>query len=431
MNKDQFFCHLNSAEIANLIMTAQKSVVYAAPSIQLKSATAMVNISEQLGVEMLTVTLDIDEWVLRMGYGKLEAIQKLQDANIVISHSPQIRGGLLIVDDQGFSFTPTALYLEAENNNPDAYNAIRLTSEQVKEALARLSPVAKCIAIAQAKTQEEKQKLKEISVDIPSKPLEQSRLEEVSKSIKEVPPVEFDIARQVRVYSSYLQYVEISLTGAAIQRHKLVIPKELQMFGVNNKEIENRLRTTFDLLDKSSSLSSKTLEDELNKIRDDFAPSLGKNHGRVLLQSSKKLFKERIAEFETKLKQHIDDVKKSLETELDNSKSVIAEYYLPFVKNAKPDSLSASFMGEPTDDKIKEWIKGEFLDSAFPKLDKLTMKLNVSYKDVTFETLNQNDFLEAVKKAFPYENWDKTYQEFQAAAQKDNKQSDQSCLWNM
>jgi hypothetical protein len=30
-------------------------------------------------------------------------------------------------------------------------------------------------------------------------------------------PVRFDIARQVRVFNAYLQYVELKLTGAAIQ----------------------------------------------------------------------------------------------------------------------------------------------------------------------------------------------------------------------
>ena len=40
------------------------------------------------------------------------------------------------------------------------------------------------------------------------------------------------------------------------------------------------------------------------------------------------------------------------------------------------------------------------------------MNLEVRYKDVTFETLNQLDFLDAVKQAFPRVDWDKAYSEF-------------------
>ena len=47
------------------------------------------------------------------------------------------------------------------------------------------------------------------------------------------------------------------------------------------------------------------------------------------------------------------------------------------------------------------------------------MQLDVRYKDVTFETLNQRDFLDAVKEAFPRIDWDKAYSEFRAAGEKD------------
>ncbi len=47
----------------------------------------------------------------------------------------------------------------------------------------------------------------------------------------EVPPVEFDIARQVRVFNAYLQYVEMKLSGAAIQRRRFAIPQSIQKLG--------------------------------------------------------------------------------------------------------------------------------------------------------------------------------------------------------
>ena len=53
------------------------------------------------------------------------------------------------------------------------------------------------------------------------------------------------------------------------------------------------------------------------------------------------------------------------------------------------------------------------------------MKLEVRYKDVTFETLNQSDFHEAVRAAFPYEDWDKAYDEFRAAAESDGRNHDE------
>lgn len=188
MSQQAFFCHLDSPAMVAFISSAQRAVVYAGPGIHMLPSQAMVEASKRLGPEMLSVNLDVDERMIRMGYGEFEAIMLLQANGIRINHSPLLRSGLLLVDDQGFSFTPTALYLEAESNDPAAHNAIRLTSDQVKEALARLSPVAKTIAIAQAQSKEEKQRLRELTIDVTSSPVERTHIDQVEKKFKRGSP---------------------------------------------------------------------------------------------------------------------------------------------------------------------------------------------------------------------------------------------------
>ena len=75
--------------------------------------------------------------------------------------TPGLRTGPVIVDHQGYIFMPTALYLEAEGQPAEAPNAMRLSKDLVTEALARLSPAAKAIAIAFAKTEKERQRISE------------------------------------------------------------------------------------------------------------------------------------------------------------------------------------------------------------------------------------------------------------------------------
>ena len=59
------------------------------------------------------------------------------------------------------------------------------------------------------------------------------------------------------------------------------------------------------------------------------------------------------------------------------------------------------------------------LSKVFPMAADLTKKMTLTdrYKDVTFETLNRNDFLHSVKNAFPLNDWDSTYAEFRAAGE--------------
>jgi len=422
MSTDALFCSLSSQSIAGLIRSARQAVCYAAPGIQSDIAQAMVETGGRLGPEMLTVCLDFDERVMRMGYGEIGAVQLLRNADVNVRSAPGLRTALVIVDDTGFIFTPTALYLEAEPTGGAAPNAIRMSGEQVAEALARLSPAAKAIAVAQAKTPEEKRRIEALPVDVGSAQIDDEQFAEVGIGLEEVPPVRFDLARQVRVFEPYLQYVELSLTGAAIQRHRLAIPPIIQKLG-SSKDLENRLRTTFELIEKGSKLSSKPLEDALNDIRKNFTPSLGKDHGRVVLKAAKPHLVERLAAFRAKLAKHQADVAAELQKHLDESRKQIVDYYLPRVLETPPDALLGQLLsGKPSEELARRWVDVE-LNRVFPNAESVIqeMKLDERFKDVTFETLNRDDFLESVKAAFPRIDWDKAYDEFRAAGERGGK----------
>jgi hypothetical protein len=416
---EPLFRSLDSAAMANDIRGAQRSVCYAAPGIQQEPANAMAALAKRHGPELITVCLDFDERVMRMGFGDLAAVRTLRDAGIVVRSTPGLRTGLVIVDEEGYIFTPTALYLEADQRASEAPNALRLSRDQVTEALARLSPAAKAIALVLAKSPEERERIKNQSVEVPSVEVVDTQFAAVEQRLKEAPPVPFDVARQVRIFESYLQYVELHLSGVAIQRRRIAIPKVIQNLGTD-EGVQSRLRTTFDLIERESALSSKPIEDELNDIRKNFTPSLGKAHGRVLLKAQKPLFEKRLTELLSKLEKFQAEVKGKLQKQLDLSREEIIKYYLPHVIKNPPDAFAGQLLTkEPTDEDGRRWLDWQ-LDLVFPKAEDLIRKMELEqiYKDVTFETLNKPDFLSLIKTAFPAVNWEKAYEEFRAAGEK-------------
>jgi hypothetical protein len=418
MNADTFFCHLSSNSIAEMIIKSQVPICYSAPGVQMVVAEAMVKAAKRLGADLVTVWIDFDERVMRMGYGDIDAIKTLREAGITVHHAAGLRSAVIIANDEGYTFTPTPLYLEAEPGD-DVRNAFRLTREQVAEVLARLSPAAKAIAVAMAQTPQEEKLISNLPEERNSVPVDTKKFEAVDRNLKEAPPVKFDVARQVRVFEPYLQYVELSLTGAAIQRQRLAIPPNIQKLG-GSQDLEGRLRTTFDLIEKRGKLSSKPLENDLNEIRKDFTPSLGKKHGRVVLKGAKHHLLDRLDKFRTKLKEHQKIVAETLQNHLNDSKMQIVEHYLKRVIDTPPDALlgQSSSGNKPSEEDARRWLESE-LNRVFPKAESLISKMTLGerYKDVTFETLNQADFLESVKIAFPYRDWEKTYNEFRAAGE--------------
>ena len=424
MAKDSFFCNLSSDRIEKIIERSNEYVCYVAPGIRSGPAAALKNATERLGKDMVVVWIDFDEHVMRMGYGELEAVKTLQDAGITVNHAPALRSSLILADGKGYAFTQTPLYLEAEPDN-NVRNAIELSRDQVSEALERFLPAPKVKAIALIDNQTENKIDCYLSLEKESTPITETLFNEVEKSLSEAPPAKFDIARQVRVFQPYLQYVELKREGAAIQRRRITIPPSIQKLGIG-KDIEGRLRTTFDLLEKDSELSSKELVDKLNEIRSDFTRSLGNNYGRVFLKINKPILSERLNKFREMLDKHEKKVKAGLQKKLDKSQTQILKYYLPIVIKNPPDVLIGQLTNKnDLKEMAKIWLKSE-LDKVFPKAETLTEKMTLveQYKDVCFETLNDAEFVNKIKILFPNANWDKPLKEFLAAKEKSNKTKD-------
>lgn len=427
---DPLFRSLSSIKIAELIRSAQRSVCFAAPGILREPAKAMAEVADRIGSELITVCLDFDEKVMRMGFGEMEAVNSLRKANIEVRTVHGLRTGLVIVDGEGYIFTPTALYLEADDRPTDAPNAMRLSQEQAKEALARLSPVAKMIAMAHADTEEERERIREQAEEVATEPVADQKVNEVEKRLTETPPVQFDIARQVRVYSSYLQYVELELKGAALQRRRLSIPPTVLNLG-NSEEIRGRLRTTFEVIEKNSmiSWSWKQMNDNLNDIRDELTRKLPDDAGRIVLKSEKPQLDKRLEEFKKELEQHRELVREELRETRDEAREQIVEYYLPIILKSPPVDLRYQFSRDrPADEEARERLAREWLDrkvkpefkKEFDRLksDVEKMHLIARYKDVTYETLNREDFLQSVQEQYPHINWARAHEEYRAAGEK-------------
>lgn len=413
---DPLFVSLDSKKIAKEVSRAKLYACYVAPGILDGPAEAFAELSTRLGPDRIVICLDFNEQVMRMGYGTLSAVATLRKAEICITTTSGLRIGLLIVDGDGFVFTPTALYLEADDRSSKAPNALRLSSSETEEALARLSAAAKRIALGSTSCKENVEEIEERPVEVESKEVDPDEFEKVEQRLEEAPPVRFDLARQVHVYNSYLQYVEIKLAGVAIQRRRLALPAHILGL-TDNDELAHRLKTTFDLIEKNNKLSSKNLEDMLNTIRINFTRVLKKGYGRVVLKSAKPHLEKRLQDFREQLDRHREQVRKDLQESLNDSRCQIIKYLLPNILESPPDRLIGMY-GRSDEWSARRWISHE-LDRLFPNAASLAedMRLDVRYKDLTFETLETEDFLKAVKAAFPGTDWETAHEEYRAVGE--------------
>ena len=123
--------------------------------------------------------------------------------------------------------------------------------------------------------------------------------------------------------------------------------------------------------------------------------------------------------FRDELKAHQDKVKKELQGHLHGVAEADRGSFCSS-RGHRPSRRHAWAVLEIRQSGGEKWLDSE-LGRAFPDAGALiqNMQLDVRYKDMTFEELNREDFLWAVKAAFPEIDWEKAYEEFRAAGEKE------------
>jgi hypothetical protein len=139
MRTKPLFVSLDSSCLAREISLAQRSVCYAAPGILKEPADALAALSRAFGPELITVCLDFDERVMRMGFGTLDAVKTLREAGIEVRSTTGLRTGLVIIDDQGCILPSVRLAADALQSVLQAYSdgrtmAVRVTFSGPSEA---------------------------------------------------------------------------------------------------------------------------------------------------------------------------------------------------------------------------------------------------------------------------------------------------------
>lgn len=401
-----WFLGLKVERICEEIRSAQTRIIYVAPGIREVVSEAIIGIMPRLGPDSITVIVDCDEETCRLGYGDIEAIELLSSNGVTVRQSTGLRLGLLVCDGRGWSFSPVALYVENDTQSVETANATVLVPEQIEALVAAVCPQV-------AETGEEQ------DAEIGVEPVKDAEVSEVENSLQIAPPLKFDIARQVRVFQPYIQYVDLHLQGCSIQRRVVNIPTTIVNHRVS-EELEKRLKTQFELIAANSELSDKHLQAELKGIRDTYIKSLGKPWGNVMLRGKRDDFDKEIKELRKKVEEHQAKVAQKLQQEIDRSRDQVVDALWRQIVDDPPAELRGQILTpSPDEETAKAWLKWK-LDGCFPTAEQITtkMELDCQFRDVTYETLNQEGFGKALRAAYPLVPWDKPFDEFHAAKEK-------------
>jgi hypothetical protein len=397
------FLHLSSGLACDLVHEARLRVLYCAPGLQQPLAAALVNCRRQLGRDAVRVVLDVADSTARMGYGDFDAVSLLIEGDVDVRVEAGLRTCVVVCDEVGYAFFTPPMLVETQDDKHVGPNALSMHPAQVQAVLDAMFPPSPPVGQPPAP-------------QVGKEQLTNSQMEKVKESLDANPPQKFDLARKVNVFNAFIEFVELRLTGLHIARHTVQLPRDL-VLALRDDATAKRLLTTFKLVSDESKVAKEAAEvdQRVRALRERYTRSLGDGLGSVILRSKRQAFAAEVKSIRDAIEKFQAKVLERLEKELADSRKKLVEGLLPAVKKSTPPALQAQVSGKPTVEVLRRYLDDE-LSRVFPSAQSLIgeMKLDWIPKGVTYETLSNSEFQERVRAAFPYENWDKPFREFEA-----------------
>lgn len=397
------FQMLTNEMLIDIIGKATQRIVYISPGIWFPVAKALSNYRKQNQTAALEIILDPDPQVCRLGYGELDAIKHLDAEDIDLRKCSGIRIGLVIADRDAWFFTPIPLLVEEEPTRMSNFapNAIAVSLDQANQLLGAVAPK---LVVEELLNRDDKPPVVGVPTpEIAHETFKPKDLEILEIDLERCPAQQFDLARQVNVYSSYIQFVELNLEGTHLTRHTVSIPQELLNLASNQMD-KDRLKASYQVIRPGSKLSGKDMHDKVKMVRNKFLHSIGNGYGTVILKQHKDAFMKDIATLRNELDCYKEKVRMNLKKEINECTKNLKGILGPAIQRNPPDELKYGITTPKPDkatvDKYLDWK----LETIIPRAEDFVndMVLRCQFKDVTYEMLHEDAFIDRLHNALPH-----------------------------
>ncbi len=229
--------------LAHEIRGAKSRVYYAAAGIDKITSQAIIDaMAEHEHLDVIVVA-DCSAHARRLGYGAQSSFASLIKSGVTIYQLPDIRLSACIVDQVGWAFALWPMLVE-DPDGQHGLNGLALHSEQVKQISQQMVMMATSSATQESPDHGTEDTLRPVQLTV-AKPLSTEQLDDIEQDLERNPPQKFDVSRQVNVFNSRIEFVELEMDGGHIDRHTFKFPKEIKQLLSNDKEAQERLSASY------------------------------------------------------------------------------------------------------------------------------------------------------------------------------------------
>ena len=400
------FQEVNDATLIKLISQAKQRVVFVAPGVHQPVAEALGKRLAEVDRLQVTVVIDPDEDVCRIGYGDAKGLALLSayadNESFALMAQPGLRVGVLLVDDATLVWSPTPRSVEAA----PVGNAATPAAGSPNGLLLGANPGEQLAHAVSAAGTETLPLDAEIGTVVVTKERVQKTLEALAKN----PPIPVDLARITRVFSTKLQFAEFTVRGAKFSKRELkvsndhmnadiqgelkgLVDSKLRAFGdFRDEEVEvpafNNGNEVFDSNQKrlTENVSEATLQRQRNELERRYLFNVA-GFGRLMAKDDKQDLERLVAAYSVQLAAYSEAIRQRLDQQ---AGKIIDE--------------AVKLMAERAARTGSQLNQQQLRDSIQKSLDRTkdeVPEVKLVFKDVTFEQTKNPEFRAKVDKALP------------------------------
>ena len=378
--------------LVETIRSAGRRLVVVAPAVTTPVAAAICERWHALSPDAVTVIVDADPDVYRLGFGDPAALSHLEQTakarGTVLRNQPGLRVGIVIADNRTLIYAPTAELMEGSRAFA---NGICLDTP----------PTALKTGVGLDGAGEPQVGRSSVTPD---------QIHGLHQDLAANPPQKFDTARKVRVFNAFFEFVDVHVRGTRLSRHTVRIPTHL--LAVADAETRERLQATFRLVPPQDELSGEAIEHRRKLLEHQFLREIPA-FGTVVLRRDKEKLVMGLTELQKAVTEFGQQVRATITDALDRNREHLLTTFLPALTADPPDAWRPAPGERPSADAVRRLLDRD-LRRCFGTADRLLREMTVrwQFKGVTYEMLSDPKFMDAAMKAFP--ELERFHEEFDA-----------------
>lgn len=374
-------CVVSTHVLAEAIRATRNRLFYCSPGITMEESTAIIDASQRMDNHSIWIYVDGLASACIWGYGALEALQALVNAERVATFALSgLRLGLLITDDLAYVFSRSPESIEATPQSGGTPNGLLLRKdiadilfESLRFESAEHPPVLDRATVEKIKA--------EVEQSGETDPRQRRLLEAVRHQFKLV-----RLRHHVPIHSKGLSYrgEEVGFTGKGIDEH-LKAKWEI-LTARDRREINKPLKI-------------------VDQIKDKYLRSLHP-YGYALWVGERADFESQFGQVKEKTRKTVEDwLEKNYQGIVKRNREEAERFLEQLFEKLKPKPDFAAHTKGMTDAEWRQhWISTEAKEYELPKLDEVLKKIQVEFDfyDISAELLKKEDFVERLEEAFGF-----------------------------